>query len=359
MTDLTWWNELLSQNYDWFWNVGIALLLTTIVAFVWGVIRRRLIRLAEKTTTQWDDVIVEAITPPINWLILLIGLSWAVDITAVHFIERDIESIGVARQLGLIVLLAWMLWRLISRVEAQQLNTGRDATTVQLIGKLAKLTVSILIIMPVFQLLGISISGILAFGGMGGLIVGMAAKDLLANVFGSVIIYMDKPFKVGDWIRSPDRSIEGVVEHIGFRVTCIRTFDKRPLYVPNSVFTSISVENPSRMLNRRIYETIGVRYQDAHLVKELMNRVRTMLREHPEIDQNQALIVHFNSFGASSLDFFIYTLTKTTDWFEYHEVKEDVLLKIMDIIHELGADCAFPTQTLHIDTLPSSLKGQF
>lgn len=340
--DLDWWQELISQNYDWFLSVSIALVATLLAVFVWGLVRGRLVSLTNKTTNNWDNLVLETITPPINWTILLVGLTWAVDITAAHFVEEKIASISIARQLGMIVLLAWALWRLVTRFEAQQLESGRDATTVQLVGKISKMVISVLILLPVFQLLGISISGILAFGGMGGLIVGMAAKDLLANIFGSVIIYMDKPFKVGDWIRSPDRSIEGVVEHIGFRVTCIRTFDKRPLYVPNAVFTSISVENPSRMSNRRIYETIGIRYQDAHLVKDLMNRVRTMLETHPDIDQNQALIVHFNAFGASSLDFFIYTLTKTTDWFEYHKVKEDVLLKIMDIIHDVGADCAFP-----------------
>jgi len=253
---------------------------------------------------------------------------------------------------------AWALWRLINRVEENQLISGMDPTTVQLVGKLAKLSVTILIILPLFQLLGISISGILAFGGMGGLIVGLAAKDLLANFFGSMIIYMDKPFKVGDWIRSPDRSIEGTVESIGFRVTRIRTFDKRPLYVPNSVFTSIAVENPSRMLNRRIYETIGVRYQDARQVPAIMEAVRKMLREHEDIDQNQTMIVNFNGFGASSLDFFIYTFTKTTDWVKYHDIKQDVLLKVMAIIHETNADCAFPTQTLHIDSLPPAALQQ-
>ena len=103
------------------------------------------------------------------------------------------------------------------------------------------------------QALGYSISGVLAFGGIGGIAVGFAAKDLLANFFGGLMIYLDRPFSVGDWIRSPDKNIEGTVEEIGWRLTRIRTFDKRPLYVPNSTFTQISVENPSRMLNRRIY----------------------------------------------------------------------------------------------------------
>lgn len=351
---MSWWSELIQQNYDWFWDISIVLGITVVVSLLWRFARKRLVQVFANTQNNWDDVVIAAIGMPITWMIIVVGFTWAGDITSTYF-ERDIgDSISAVRQLSLLIMAAWALWRLINRVEENQLISGMDPTTVQLVGKLAKLSVTILIILPLFQLLGISISGILAFGGMGGLIVGLAAKDLLANFFGSMIIYMDKPFKVGDWIRSPDRSIEGTVESIGFRVTRIRTFDKRPLYVPNSVFTSIAVENPSRMLNRRIYETIGVRYQDARQVPAIMESVRQMLREHQEIDQNQTMIVNFNGFGASSLDFFIYTFTKTTDWVKYHDIKQDVLLKVMAIIHAANADCAFPTQTLHIDSLPSA-----
>ncbi|MFQ5717824.1 MAG: mechanosensitive ion channel family protein, partial [Nitrospinales bacterium] len=192
------------------------------------------------------------------------------------------------------------------------------------------------------------ISGVLAFGGIGGIAVGFAAKDLLANFFGGLMIYLDRPFAVGDWIRSPDREIEGTVEHIGWRITRIRTFDKRPLYVPNLVFSSIAVENPQRMQNRRIYETIGIRYQDAPKMDAIVHRVKEMLLNHPEIDSNKTLIVNFNSFAPSSLDFFVYTFTKTTDWVYFHEVKQDVLLKILKIVEGEGAETAFPTSTIHL-----------
>jgi MscS family membrane protein len=190
---------------------------------------------------------------------------------------------------------------------------------------------------------------------MGGLIVGMAAKDLLANFFGSIMIYLDRPFNIGDWIRSPDRSIEGVVEKIGFRLTIIRTFDKRPLYVPNSVFTNIAVENPSRMHNRRIKETIGVRYKDAKKLPIILDEVRNMLVNHADIDDTQTLIVNFDTFGASSLEFFIYTFTKTTDWIDFHHIKQDVMLQILNIIHNNDADCAFPTRTLHVESVPETV----
>ena len=204
--------------------------------------------------------------------------------------------------------------------------------------------------------MGYSISGVLAFGGMGGLVVGMAAKDLLSNLFGALMVYMDKPFKVGDWIRSPDKSIEGTVEAIGWRVTRIRTFDKRPLYVPNSLFTQIVVENPSRMSNRRIKETFALRYRDVDRVAGIIKAVRQMLEQHPDIDSQQTLIVNFDYFNNSSLDFFIYTFTKTTNWVLYHQIKQDVLLQVAEIVKQHQAEFAFPTRQLHIDSAVEALK---
>ncbi|MDK9759697.1 mechanosensitive ion channel family protein, partial [Vibrio sp. D173a] len=174
------------------------------------------------------------------------------------------------------------------------------------------------------------------------------AKDLLSNFFGGMMIYFDRPFKVGDWIRSPDRQIEGTVERIGWRMTIIRTFDKRPIYVPNSVFSNIVVENPSRMLNRRIHETIGLRYEDADKMQAIVDDVKAMLENHPDIDAKQTLIVNFDKFGPSSLNFFIYTFTKTVNWIRFHEVKQDVLLKVLEIVHAHHADIAFPTQTIQL-----------
>jgi len=351
---MDWWQDLIQQNYDWMWEAGLALLITLIIALAWRSFRKRISSVISKSKNRWDDIALDAFGVPINWLIVIVGGSWFADITARHYSAEIIDSIPIARQLAALVVIAWGVWRLISGIEAKQLDKGNDPTTVQLVGKVTKLTLTILIVLPIFQILGISISGMLAFGGMGGLIVGMAAKDLLANFFGSIMIYLDRPFKVGDWIRSPDRNIEGTVEKIGFRLTVIRTFDKRPLYVPNSVFTNIAVENPSRMKNRRIKETIGVRYDDAKKLPLILDDVRDMLIQHEDIDDSQTLIVNFNSFAASSLDFFIYTFTKTTNWVEYHHIKQDVMLQVLDIIHKHEADCAFPTQTLHIDSMPES-----
>jgi MscS family membrane protein len=171
---------------------------------------------------------------------------------------------------------------------------------------------------------------------------------------------MDRPFKVGDWVRSPDKNIEGVVEDIGWRLTRIRTFEQRPLYVPNATFTSISVENPSRMSNRRIYETIGVRYSDIATLSAILADVRIMLNEHKDIDLDQTLMVNFNKMAESSLEFFIYTFTKTTNWERYHRIKEDVLFKVAIIVEQHNAQIAFPTSTvmLELDEPSKVMQGE-
>jgi MscS family membrane protein len=266
------------------------------------------------------------------------------------------------RSLLFIALLAWFLIRVIKQVE-QRLTSPEytsdpvDTTTVLALGKLVRVAVFITSGLVIMQTMGYSISGVLAFGGVGGIAVGFAAKDLLANFFGGLMIYLDRPFSVGDWIRSPDQEIEGTVEDIGWRQTRIRTFDKRPLYIPNATFSHISVENPSRMLNRRIKETIGVRYDDAAVLPLILDDVEGMLRAHPDIDTSQTLMVNFNSFGPSSLDFFIYTFTRTTNWIEYHAIKQRILLTILDIIIGHGADVAFPTTTIKVPEPITSVNG--
>lgn len=226
-----------------------------------------------------------------------------------------------------------------------------DQATIRAMAKLARIALWIVAGLMILQTIGVSISGLLAFGGIGGIAVGFAAKDLLANFFGGLSIYLDRPFTVGDWIRSPDRDIEGTVEHVGWRLTRIRTFDQRPLYIPNAVFSQIAVENPSRMFNRRIYETIGLRYEDAGRMEAVVEQVRQMLESHEDIDKSRTLIVNFVSFGPSSLDFFVYSFTKTTVWVDYHRIKEDILLRILGIIHANGADVAFPTRTVQLEQM--------
>lgn len=335
-------------------QIFVIVLLALIAELVHRLINRKMLDRARKTSTPWDESLLEAVRGPLSGLIWLTGISLAAGIVARDSDAAIFDYVGATRELGIVVLVTWFALRFIARAEKNVVKYGReenrefDQTTVDAVGKLLKATVTITAGLVVLQTLGVSISGILAFGGVGGIAIGFAARDMLANFFGSITIYFDKPFKVGDWIRSPDRELEGTVEHIGWRSTRIRTFEKRPLYVPNAAFTTIIVENPSRMWNRRIHETVGIRYDDFADIRAILDDIREMLKAHDDIDQEQIMMVNFNSYGASSLDIMIYCFTRTIVWPEYHEVKEDVLLKIGEIIEQHDAEIAYPTRTLRL-----------
>lgn len=349
----------IGDNRWWMVAIFLIVLATALAAWLYGRFVKQLAAKAETTPNPWDDALAGALNPPGSVLIWLLGLTLAAGRAGVVTGAEIFELARPLRDVGLILAVAWFGWRFSHNAE-RNLRSPRymhkpvDATTVRAVGKLVRASIAITAAMVLMQYFNYSVSGILAFGGIGGLAVGFAAKDLLANFFGGLMVHLDRPFSVGDWVRSPDQEIEGTVEDIGWRLTRIRTFDKRPLYIPNGIFTQIAVENPSRMLNRRIFESIGIRYKDAPLMAAIVADVKAMLQEHPEIDTNQTLIVNFDSFAPSSLDFFIYTFTRTTEWVRYHEIKQDVLLKILQIIEGHGASCAFPTSTLHIAELPEN-----
>ncbi len=351
--------ELVDQALASTWAIEVFVIVTVTLVVRMGLryLMRHLKRLATRSKNVWDDALVEAARLPLGWTILGVGMLFALDVGLATTDSGFADYVGPVRQLWIVVMLGWFVIRLIGRMEAHYIGrikqkADTEVTTAHAIAKLLRASAVITTVIIAMQTLGFSVTSILAFGGVGGIVVGFAARDLLANFFGAAVVFFDRPFSVGDWIRSPDSEIEGTVEEIGWRVTRVRTFDKRPLYVPNSKFTSITIENPSRMSNRRIYETIGVRYDDVPVVAGILDDVRAMLRSHPEIDTKQTFMVNLNHFGESSVDFFVYTFTKTTDWAEFHCIKEDVLLKIGDIVTERGGEIAFPTRTLHLHQEP-------
>jgi MscS family membrane protein len=315
--------DFLAQ--PWLPQVVTVIVAVVAINIVIYYVFRRIEKITEGTATVWDDAFIRALRKPLTVVLWVVGVAFATDIVRKHTGAPIFDFVVPTRNVAVIFSLAWFLLRLIRNV-----------------------TRNIVATLIILQTLGFSIAGLLTFGGIGGIAIGFAAKDILANFFGGLTIYMDRPFVVGEWIRSPDKDIEGTVEYIGWRHTRVRAFNKNPIYVPNALFTNIVVENPTRMTNRRIKETIGLRYDDVAQIAPIVADIHSMLKNHPEIDATQTLIVNFNTFGPSSLGILIYTFTKTKNWVDYHEVKQDVLLKIADIIAHHEAEIAFPTQTLHI-----------
>lgn len=272
-----------------------------------------------------------------------------------HFIEIHHISFITPKEINFLYLMAVVALAIKeSFVFADQfrkylIKTGKDTTSAQFITKAIKI-VSVISILLVFgEHFGLSFAGLLTFGGIGGIAIGLAGKDILSNLFSGVMLYFDRPFNIGDWIRSPDRQIEGTVVEIGWRITKIMTFQNRPLYVPNYLFSSISVENPGRMLNWRINFSIGILADDSGKIKPIISQIKDMLEKNDGIDQSQPLVVSFNQIGESSLNILVYCFTKTTVWKEWLQVQEDVYLSIIDIVQKNGSQMPYPTQTVILD----------
>lgn len=342
-------------QHIWLLDVFLVILTTALTTYLVKGILNRLYPRLRKTKTPWDEATLVALKKPLHAFIWVLGIGFAVEILQAHTPEVPLFfTVNSARYLGFITLFAWFLMRLTKEGEkilthAQHSGESLDRTTVGALAKLTKASILVTTTLVVLQTFGIGISGVLAFGGISGAAVAFSAKDLLANFFGGLIIYLDRPFAVGDWIRLPGhQDLEGTVEHIGWRVCRIRTFDKRPLYVPNSLFTTVSIENPTRMSNRRIKTLIGLRYEDANKIESIVKDLENMLANHEAIDQQQLSMVYLVEFGATSLNILLYTFTKTTLWKEFQAIQQDVYLKAIRIINTHGAECAYPTTTVHI-----------
>ena len=280
---------------------------------------------------------------------LIFVISQYIDMAIVdfHFRLISFKMVNVITTAAMSLIIMSKVFQLLNRVEKEQIKKGSDPTSARIISRISKISIFFIIMLMFGEHFGISLSGLMAFGGIGGIAIGMAGRDILSNFFSGVMLYFDRPFNIGDWISSPDRKIEGTVVEIGWRVTKIMTFDHRPLYVPNSVFSSISVENPGQMTNRRITTELGLRYDDADKIGVIVNDIRTMLMQNEKIDTNQTLLVYFNQFADSSLNIMVYCFTKTTVWSEWLAIQQEIYLKMIAIIYQHKADFAFPTQTIY------------
>jgi MscS family membrane protein len=316
-----------------------------------SVVANRLIALAEKTETEADDVASAAIVNPLGLILPVVGIYLAVRTMLSARPEWVVTSDKIFMVVSVLVI-TWTLFKLADALTillnelAAKTDSKLDDQVVPLVRKALKIFMAILAFILIAQNLGYSVSGLLAGLGIGGLALAMASKDTLANLFGSIMILIDRPFHVGDWITFPGG--DGVVEEVGMRSTRIRTFAKTVVSIPNQALANATVENHSLMPKRRIKFTLGVTYESTvDQVRGLVARIEEYLKSNSDIDQ-EFMLVKFTTFNDSSLDIFVYCFTVTTDWTKHLSVKQDVNLKIMSLVEEMGMGIAFPTQTVHL-----------
>ena len=353
------WNSL--QQWTLLDIAATRWLLAAGVLFLTIVMQRLVIRafraltqgLAARTETKVDDVLLTAAEKPANWLLLVLGI-----LIAVHLLNPPVEVfplVPAADHGGRIISIMlgiWFLWRLIDGLgayfsaRAARSSSSLDDQLVPFITKSMKVFLVLTGVLVVAQNMGYSISGLIASLGIGGIAVAMAAKDTIANVFGSIMILIDRPFTIGDWIKTSE--FEGVVEEVGFRSTRIRTFAKTVVNVPNSMLANMVIDNIDARPKRRVKMRIGITYSTSpKQMQDAIKGIENILKYHVGVDQEFSL-VKFDEFEDCSLSIFLYYFTKTTHWEEYLQIRQEVNMEIMKLLESLELEFAFPTRTVHL-----------
>ncbi len=346
-------------------KIIIALLIFGVFLFLRGALTKYIIQTAhrwtQKSKTDIDNKVIDALTPPIRFIPIILGLFFAtqalnLDGNLAEFINRVIRSM-------IAFCIFWGLHRSLEPVKhiSKKIEAILTPTMMGWIFKVLKVAVIFIGAAVILEIWGIAIGPLLAGLGLFGAAVALGAQDLFKNLIGGMTVIAEKRFHPGDWIKV-EGVVEGVVEEIGFRSTRVRRFDKAPVYVPNANLSDTVVTNFSRMTNRRIFWMIGVEYRTT---KEQLQIIRDEIQKHlqdcEDFEQPPTVpqFVRIDNFNASSIDFIIYCFTKTTDWGEYLRVKENFALKVKEIVEEkAGTGFAFPSQSIYIESVPDNAAAE-
>ncbi|PHS27953.1 MAG: mechanosensitive ion channel protein MscS [Robiginitomaculum sp.] len=331
--------------------VSIIVLSLLVRGFFTRHVLRILSRLASKTKTEFDDHLFAAIAPPFKLLPLIVGLFFAVQILGLSG-NAQIFGANVMRSL-----IAYAIfWALVRTVEPvfhlmSPLESALSPAIMDWTKKAAKALFAFIGGAAILEIWGIEVGPMLAGLGIFGVAVALGAQDLFKNLIAGLLILAERRFNPGEWIKV-DGVVEGTAEKINFRSTQIRRFDKSIVHVPNALLSDNSLTNFSRMTHRRIYWKIGLVYGSTTAQLRAVQRgVLEYIQTHDAFAQppEVSTFVHIDSFNDSSIDLMIYCFTKTTNWGEWLEIKEDFVCAVKDIVADAGSDFAFPSRTIYVE----------
>lgn len=343
----------LDGRYGWQDEVITIVAVLVIFNFLARWILSHLHKRFEKQKKIWLSSFVKALYAPLIFYTWFFAFVHATNLILPQLVSEDFYSyMHMLLSATAVVAVAWFIMRwkkLLFQLLSQKISKheiAMEQTKLDVVNKLITIFVIFLTILLILEVTNRSVSTLIAFGGVGGLALAFASQEIIANYFSSVMIYTTKPFSVGDWILVPEKNIEGYVEEIGWYMTRIRTFEKRPVYIPNSLFSKMVVETPSRMSHRKFIEILNLRYQDLSKIKSIIVDIEKMLETHPAIDLDQKNMAYLSNLGVYSIQIEVSAFTGITDSEDFALLKQDLLYKILDIVKKHEAEIAYPVTTM-------------
>ena len=337
-----------------------VLLVFLALLLVWGL--RRILtliivlplrRITGRTASTVDDQMIEAAIQPVRWLIIAFAVVFS---SAVLEIQGALLNIvqNIGRTLVIVAILLF-IYRLIDLLMPSAPMLARitgmkiEERLLPFLRTAIKVFVIALGLVITLQEWGYDVSGLIAGLGLGGLAFSLAAQDTVSNLFGFAALTSDRPFDVGEYIKTPD--VEGIVEHVGIRSTRVRQLDQAVVYVPNSILAASAILNWSRLSKRRLDYLLGVTYDaTSGDIRVLLHRIREMLTAQEHVDPD-SVTVYFVNFGDSALEILVRCYVHIADWSAYTAEQERLHLLVMDIVNDLGMSMAFPSMSLYVENI--------
>jgi MscS family membrane protein len=308
---------------------------------------------------SWLRLFLKAVVRPVSLFVYVYGIYAALSPLYEHFQNPDGTNLVLvvvkrSADIGGTVALFWFIYQLVALLDARIMKWAQgtysniDNMLVPLIGKTLRIFIIAIGGMMVLQnLTGLQIGPLLASLGIGGLAVALAAKDSIANFFGTLTILFDKPFEVGDRININD--FDGSVEKVGFRSTRIRLLNGHLVSIPNEKVVNSEVVNITHRPNIRWLTQIGVTYDTPpEKVQEAVDILRSILQDHEGMDPEFPPRVHFDGFKDWSLNITVVVWYHPPEWWDFQAWLQNTCLQILERFNSAGIDFAFPTRTLHM-----------
>ena len=333
-----------------------ALLLRRIVT---TILFNYLKKLAARTTTTLDDKLFPALEAPVATFIMLVGIFAALNVLKLP--EASDRAIGYGSTIAFSLVIFWGLLRAFGALldHAQEIALSRQMGVAAFMPWIKKTLVTLFMalgVLMVVQSLGFDVKALLAGLGIGGLAFALAAQDTIANLFGSIVVAIDQPFKIGEAVKIGAN--EGVVEDIGLRSTKLRTPGRNLIIIPNKTVASEAIINNSRFVGRRVEQVFGLTYDTtAAQMQEMVAEIRRIITAESEVDANSVL-VFFRDLNPSSLDIWVAYNVRNPDFAKHMELRMRVNLAIMRAVEAKGLSFAYPTQTLHMASLPEQKNAK-
>ena len=358
------WALVIEVWKDGLLGIDIGRVLVAAFIFIGFLLIRRLFAklvisrlnvITKRTKTRLDDDALEVLQKPLSFIPVVLGVFFSAKYLPLT-IRMQFIADRIVRSL-IVLVIFWSLVRLIIPLSIlfRQLEKILTTTIVDWLIKAVKITFVFIAAATILEIWGIKIGPILAGLGLVGVAVALGAQDLFKNLISGILIIAERRFNPGDWVRVED-VVEGTVESIGLRSTLVRRFDKAPVHVPNSKLSDNALINFSSMTHRRIYWLISVEYRTT---VEQLRRIRDRIEQYimaseeftkpPEVP----MFVHIDRFSDSSIDVMVYCFTKTTQWGEWLQIKENLAYEIKEIVEGEGTAFAFPSQSVYVEAVPS------